>query len=177
MRRSCLIVAAVASAGTAYPAVARENSQGLRATAIAGLERTDSAPGLGARDGFYYGGQLGYDWDLGKVQLGIEGEVGGSTATDTIAGARVKQGVFANAAVRLAVPLAERMRVFARGGLAYHEIAGPGAGRFSGTGYTVGGGAEYDLSSRLLVRGEYRFSDYGNKVRGQHFLFGAGIRF
>jgi hypothetical protein len=29
----------------------------------------------------------------------------------------------------------------------------------------------------VFVRGEYRFSNYGQAVRGQQFLLGAGIRF
>ncbi|MFA7588398.1 MAG: hypothetical protein WCY11_19795, partial [Novosphingobium sp.] len=59
----------------------------------------------------------------------------------------------------------------------YHEIGystGPG---FSGSGYTIGGGGELDLTDALFARAEYRFSDYGSTVRGQHFLLGAGIRF
>ncbi|MFM5886306.1 MAG: outer membrane protein [Novosphingobium sp.] len=164
------------SAGLTAVSPARAEDTGLRAAAVAGLERTDKASGAGADDGFYYGAQLGYDWDLGGVIAGVEGEVGGSTARGALGADRARQGVSANAAVRLAIPLREDMRVFARGGYAYHEIGYDAAPSFSGSGYTIGGGGEVDLGRDLYLRGEYRYSDYGSAVRGQHFLLGLGLK-
>ncbi|WP_296676594.1 porin family protein [Novosphingobium sp.] len=175
-RLPLLTCAALALSGLAAGA-AQAESPTIRATALAGLERTDSAPGTGAADGIYYGGQLGADWDLGGVQLGVEGELGESTASALVGTNRARQGVFASAALRLAVPLTGQLRVFARGGYAYHRISYDTGPDFSGSGYTLGAGAEADLSGPLFVRGEYRYSDYGSTVRGQQFLGGVGLRF
>lgn len=158
-------------------ASARAEPTGWRGTALAGVERTDAAPGAGASDGFFYGGQVGYDWQVGPILAGIEGDLGGSTARQDVGGRRARQGVFATAAVRVAVPLGTRLRAFARGGYAYHTVTYDTGSAFHGSGWTLGGGGEADLSDRLFVRGEYRYSDYGSAVRGQHFLLGAGIRF
>ena len=172
LSRVLLISAAFFTASAAHA-----DPSGLRATALTGLERTDSAPGTGAQDGVYYGGQIGYDWDLGGLQAGFEGELGGSSARDPLVNTGARQGLFANAAVRVALPVTDRTRVFARGGYAYHEVTYTSAPKFAGSGYTLGGGGELDLGDRLLLRAEYRYSDYGNQVRGQHFVAGRGIRF
>ena len=164
-------------ASLAFGSAAQAESTGLRATVLGGLERTDSAPGAGAKDGVYYGGQIGYDFNLAGLIGGVEGDLGGSSASDTVGLLRAKQGVFASAAVRVALPVMQRMRVFARGGYAYHEINYSNGSKFSGNGFVLGGGAEVDLGERLLLRGEYRYSDFGRQVRGQQFLAGIGIRF
>lgn len=149
----------------------------LHGAAIGGLERTDSAPGSGAEDGFYYGVQVGAEWDLGTIRAGVELELGDSTARATNGGNTANQSLFGNAAVRVALPVSGGARVFARGGYAYHKIDYAVGPAFEGHGYVVGGGAEIDLGPDLFVRGEYRFSDYGQSVRGQHFVGGLGIRF
>lgn len=162
-------------AGLATPALAEAPQ--LRGTVIGGLERTDSAPGAGAVDGVYYGVQLGADWDLGGIKVGVEAELGDSTANAPNLGNQANQSLFANAALRLAVPITDGSRVFVRGGYAYHKIDYAVGPAFEGHGYTLGGGAELDLGQRLFVRGEYRYSDYGQSVRGQHFVAGLGFRF
>lgn len=159
------------------PTAAQAETPQVRVAVVGGLERTDSAPGSGARDGFYYGVQVGADWDLGIVQAGIEGELGDSSAQDTTLPGQPKQGLFGNAAVRLAVPVTGGTRVFVRGGYAYHKIDNATGADFTGHGYVIGGGAEVDLAPSLFLRGEYRFSDYGQAVRGQHFVAGVGLRF
>ena len=174
MIRTAVSAAALLLIG-ASPALAAPT--GLRAAALAGLERTDAAPGSGASDGFYYGGQLGYDWQLGPVIAGVEGDLGGSSASQSIAARRADQGVFASAAVRLAVPITDHLRGFVRGGYAYHTVTYDTGRAFHGSGWTLGGGGELDLTKRVFARGEYRFSDYGQTVRGQQFLLGAGLRF
>jgi outer membrane immunogenic protein len=176
MLRNPLAITAAVLVGI-IPGSAVAQDGGLRATALGGLERTDAAPGTGASDGVYFGGQLGYDAALGPVLIGVESEVGESTAKSTLAGNHARQGLFANAAVRLAIPISGGFRGFVRGGYAYHRISYDTGPDFDGSGYTLGGGAEADLSDRLFLRGEYRFSDYGTAVRGQHFLLGLGVRF
>lgn len=171
-----IAMALAASAGLAGARAAAQAPE-LRAAVIGGLERTDSAPGTGAVDGSYYGVQLGADWNLGGLLVGVEGEVGDSTASAVIPGNRASQGLFGNAALRIAVPVTDHLRGFVRGGYAYHQIDYATGPAFKGSGYTLGGGGEIDLGERLFLRGEYRFSDYGRTIRGQQFLVGAGIKF
>ena len=162
---------------TGLPGIANAQAPQLRATALGGLERTDSAPGSGAVDGTYYGVQLGADWSLGPLLVGVEGDLGDSTASAALGTNRAKQGVFASGAVRLALPVTSGARVFVRGGYAYHEVSYDTGPAFRGSGFTGGGGAEVDLGQIMFVRAEYRYSDYGNTVRGQQFLGGLGIKF
>jgi outer membrane immunogenic protein len=175
MNRYYSAAAFVLLSGIAAPAFAEAPQ--LRGAVIGGLERTDSAPGAGAVDGVYYGVQLGADWELGGISAGVEAELGDSTANAPNFGNQANQSLFANAAVRVAVPITGGTRVFVRGGYAYHKIDYATGPAFEGHGYTLGGGAELDLGQSLFVRGEYRYSDYGQTVRGQHFLAGLGIRF
>jgi outer membrane immunogenic protein len=174
MFRTALAAAVLFLAG-ASPALA--DPTGLRATALAGVERTDAAPGSGASDGLYLGGQLGYDWRLGPVIVGVEGDLGGSSASQLVGSREADQGVFASAAVRLAVPVTSSLRGFVRGGYAYHEVTYDTGRAFHGSGWTLGGGGELDVTQRVFVRVEYRYSDYGRTVRGQQFLGGVGLRF
>jgi outer membrane immunogenic protein len=164
---SCAVAGVQAAAETLRP----------RATVLGGLDRTDSAPGTGAVDGVYYGVQLGADWYLGGLLAGVEGEIGDSTASAAVPGNRARQGLFGNAAVRVAVPFTDHLRGFVRGGYAYHQIDYTTGPAFKGSGYTLGGGGEVDLGERLFLRGEYRYSNYGKIVRGQQFLLGAGVKF
>ena len=173
--KSLSLVFAAASALAALPAAA--DPPRLRATALGGLERTDSAPGTGAVNGVYYGGQIGADWDLGGLLVGIEGDLGDSTASAVIPGNRASQSLFGSAALRLALPLGDGARVFVRGGYAYHTINYTTGPAFKGSGTTLGGGGEVDLTAQLFVRGEYRFNNYGQTVRGQQLLGGIGLRF
>lgn len=171
------VALALAGAAALAGSSAAAEAPRLRATVLGGLERTDSAPGTGAVNGVYYGAQLGADWDIGGLLIGVEGELGDSSASAAIPGNRARQGLFGNAAVRVAVPLTDHLRGFVRGGYAYHQIDYSTGPAFKGSGYTVGGGGEIDLGERLFLRGEYRYSNYGSTVRGQQFLAGAGIKF
>ncbi len=60
-------------------------------------------------------------------------------------------------------------------------FAGPRAAIIGGTldqsGFTIGGGGELLLSGNAFTRIEYRYSDYGNNLRGQQLVAGLGLRF
>lgn len=173
--RIAFVTAALAGGLGAAPALA--DSPELHGGIVAGLERTDTGPAAGARDGFYYGVNLGADWRLGPITAGVEGELGESNARAADLPGQPAQGLYANAVVRLAVPVPGGTRIFARGGYAYHRIERTAAPDFDGHGYVIGAGAEVDLIGNVALRGEYRFSDYGQTVRGQHFVAGLSLRF
>lgn len=151
--------------------------EGARVAVLAGLDRTDAAPGAGASDGFFYSGQLGFDITVDPVIVGVEADVAGSTATGRVGAVRSEQGIFATAALRVGVPIGERLLPFVRAGYAYHEVRRSGASDLSSSGFTAGAGVEYGVSERLFLRGEYRYADYGDRLRGQQFLAGFGVRF
>ncbi len=159
------------------PAAGAEPFAGPRVALLGGLDRTDAAPGAGASDGFFYGGQLGYDVALDSFVLGAEADVGASTANGRVGAVRSEQGVFATAAVRVGLPIGSGLLPFARAGYAYNEVDRSGAADLSSSGYTAGAGLEYAAGERLFLRGEYRYSDYGDRLRGQQFLLGTGLRF
>jgi outer membrane immunogenic protein len=100
------------------------------------------------------------------VIAGVEGDLGGSTASQVVGARRARQGLFASAAVRLAVPVTGNLRGFVRGGYAYHEVTYDTGRALHGSGWTLGGGGELDVTQRVFVRAEYRYSDYGRTVRG-----------
>lgn len=159
------------------PAAGAEPFAGPRVALLGGLDRTDAAPGAGASDGFFYGGQIGYDVMVDSFVIGVEADVGGSTANGQVGAVRSEQGLFATAAVRVGLPIGSGLLPFARAGYAYHEANRSGAADLSSSGFTAGAGLEYSISERLFVRSEYRYSDYGDRLRGQQFLLGAGLRF
>ncbi|MCJ2185368.1 outer membrane protein [Novosphingobium beihaiensis] len=173
-----LSILPIASVALAVPVQAEDAGfSGPRAGVIAGYDRTDLAPGAGPQGGGLYGLQLGYDWNLGGVVLGVEADLAGSTADTDLPALRSDAQRYATVAARAGFEPLYGVLLFARGGVAHARVdIDPGAD-FDGSGFTVGGGAELALSGRLYLRSEYRYSDYGDRLRGQQVLGGVGLRF
>lgn len=163
--------------GAASNAAAQQPSfDGARVEAVGGYDQTDSAPGRGAQDGALYGGRLGYDRDLGGFVLGAEGDLLLSDAASTEGAFSSQAQSYWSLALRAGLPLGDRILAFARGGIGSARID-TSLGRANGTGFAVGGGLEARLGARPFLRGEYRYSDYGDRLRGQQFTAGLGWRF
>jgi outer membrane immunogenic protein len=138
-------------------------------------------------NGFIGGGQFGYNWQFGSWLAGLEADIQGSgesgrvpVATTLVtagAVAGVPQGPgfaadyslkwFGTARGRLGFLAAERLLLYATGGLAYGDITGGSptlAYSFSSlrAGWTVGAGAEAALGSNWSVKFEYLYMDLGN---------------
>jgi outer membrane immunogenic protein len=115
-------------------------------------------------DGFLGGLYAGYNFDLGNnVVLGIDGDI---TYNDLSKGIRVynddlEVGSFENklrwsGAVRARAGYAfDRFLPYIAGGVAFGDV--------KITGWTVGGGVDYAATDNLIVRLEYRYTDYGDK--------------
>ena len=163
--------------GAASRAEAQQPSfEGVRAEAVGGYDQTDSAPGRGAQDGALYGVRLGYDRDLGGFVLGAEGDYLLSDAASTDGAFSSEAQPYWSLALRAGLPLGDRVLAFARGGLGSARID-TSLGEADGTGFAVGGGLEARLGARFFLRGEYRYSDYGDRLRGQQYSAGLGWRF
>lgn len=136
--------------------------------------------------GFQGGGQIGYNYQIGQVVLGIEGEVGYlglnksqqyppfvgvRTAADSVA--HTSDGAYGVIAGRLGYAF-DNVLVYAKGGGIFTSIKSSftdtdptGTTLVSGTdtsrrnGWTVGGGVEYAIDRNWIARLEYAHYDFG----------------
>jgi outer membrane immunogenic protein len=203
MRIALLATALVATTALATPALAQDKDPsftGPRAEAIAGWDRVaDGQSGSHGQDGVVYGGAAGYDFQLGHVVLGFEGEATGSTNKDTttdlvVAGDRfrVSAGRDLYAGGRIGFVAGSRTLIYAKGGYTNARInttyvnAGTTVRDNANLdGWRAGAGAEYMISNNIYLKGEYRYSNY-NHLHGSNasldldrhqVVGGVGIRF
>jgi len=132
-------------------------------------------------NGVVGGGQFGYNWQLGNWLTGLESDIqagGGNGAVNVcnVAGcpagssqfiAKYSLNWFGTARARLGFLAAERLMLYATGGLAYGDFGGgsPNLAYSLGSlraGWTVGAGAEAALGSNWSVKFEYLYMDLGN---------------
>lgn len=130
-------------------------------------------------DGFLGGLYAGYNFDLGNnVVLGIDGDI---TYNDVSKGIDIYDGDLAvgsfenklrwSGAVRARAGYAfDRFLPYIAGGVAFGNIKNSGDIDGIGfsesktlTGWTVGGGVDYAATDNLILRLEYRYTDYGDK--------------
>jgi outer membrane immunogenic protein len=190
--------------GLAAPAFAqdvpveRAPFTGARAEAILGYDRVaDGEDNSNGKDGLLYGGAIGYDAQVGGVVLGVEGEITGSTvktrnsnlltAGDNI---RVKAGRDLYAGARLGFVISPDTMIYAKGGYTnarFNTDYSVGTARLEQgdnlDGFRVGAGIERMLGANTYVKGEYRYSHYGEldgydiDLDRHQVLAGVGVRF
>lgn len=188
------IIAALAATAFAAPALA-QNAAPFTGLRLEGLAGYDNLKGNGGgRDGVAYGVGAGYDFQLGGMVAGIEGEWMDSdtngcrnaflTATDRIC-ATGKRDLYAGARIGAAVTpstllYAKAGYTNARIGVNYTDTATP-ANNFTARdnldGIRVGAGVEQKLLSNLYAKAEYRYSNYEAGVERHQVLGGVGFRF
>lgn len=188
------IIAALAATAFAAPALA-QNAAPFTGFRLEGLAGYDNLKGNGGgRDGVAYGVGAGYDFQLGGMVAGIEGEWMDSdtngcrnaflTATDRIC-ATGKRDLYAGARIGAAVTpstllYAKAGYTNARIGVNYTDTATP-ANNFTARdnldGIRVGAGVEQKLLSNLYAKAEYRYSNYEAGVERHQVLGGVGFRF
>lgn len=185
-----LLLAALAGVTIATPALAQDDAgrppfTGPRAGVIIGydglrpgstVDSDISGDDRGA-DGLLYGGDVGYDWQAGRVIIGAEAELTGSTGKVSNSPAdaaalgfgRVKAGRDIYAGARLGTLLNPTTMIYAKGGYANTRLdltASDGTTE-TGThynldGFRVGAGIEKSIGRHTYAKLEYRYSNYGN---------------
>lgn len=194
---------AIAMTGTlASPAFAQSTEStfnGFRIEALAGYDMLRSGDGDnqgleedGGDDsinGVTYGVGLGYDFDLGRLVAGIEGEISDSTAKQTdediidgtavSAGLKIGRDLYAGG--RIGFKAGSATLIYAKGGYtntradAFLEVAGE---RFKtkGTvdGFRLGAGVEQMFGANAFGKLEYRYSNYSKLKSGDDFGDEAG---
>lgn len=131
---------------------------------------------------FIGGARLGFNYQLGAIVVGVEGDIEGMNAAegkgDLGGTVRVRQDWQGSVRARLGYSL-DRLMVYATGGVAFTKLeyayVSPLAGltetsNTSRTGWTVGGGVDYALTDSLILGLDYRYTDYG---RFDHVGIGA----
>lgn len=205
MRTLVLATTALATGIAALPATAQSGPSaaapftGPRVEALAGYDNLqDGGDGDSeGRDGFLYGGAIGYDVQAGGVVLGAEAELTDSTSRARSYNAftpgdrfsvNAGRDIFLGGRVGYVIsPLA---MIYAKGGYTNARVESrytAGNTEFRDhtnlDGFRVGAGLEYNITPTAYVKGEYRYSHYG-EVDGfdidldrHQLLGGIGIRF
>ncbi|WP_294352983.1 outer membrane beta-barrel protein [uncultured Sphingomonas sp.] len=201
MRKLVLASVAIGTAIAALPAAAQTNAPftGARVEALGGYDNLqDGGDGSSeGRDGFVYGVGLGYDVQAGGVVLGAEGEITDSTTrarsyNAITAGDRfsINAGRDLYLGGRVGYVISPQAMIYAKGGYTNARVESRydvGTTTFRDhtnlDGFRVGAGLEYNLTPTAYVKGEYRYSHYGD-VDGydidadrHQLMAGVGIRF
>lgn len=141
-----------------------------------------------SRDGFTGGAQAGYNYQVGQFVLGAEADINyvGGKKTGTYAGtlggttsyvAAESNGEWLGTARARIGFAADRLLVFATGGLAFGEVknsasiayTGGSTAAWSGSksdtkaGWAAGAGVEYAITNNLTTKVEYLYYDLGDQ--------------
>ena len=133
---------------------------------------------FGDLDGFVGGGQIGYNYQLGQVVLGVEADFQGADlkAGPSFAGLGIvgegKTEWFGTVRGRVGYAF-DRFLPYITGGLAYGSVKttlapgvtinGLNSDDNTHTGWTIGGGVEYAITNNLIAGVEYLYVDLGDK--------------
>ena len=178
------------NAGYGFSGESNATTTGYNDTAVGWISSGQTASGAKLdRNGFVGGGQIGYNYQMGNLVLGLETDIQGTDLTKKVvwndlrgnyAGYRASTTYLGTVRGRLGYAM-DRWMIYATGGLAYGNVKlghvdgdsfGPiASGNRSGTdaGFTVGAGVEYALpafnwgGSAATVKLEYLYYDLGKR--------------
>ncbi len=134
-------------------------------------------------DGVVGGGHVGFNYQLGGIVLGVEGDVEAVDARGEFADPRVLGSGTRDwqASVRGRIGFAfDRFMIYGSAGAAFTEfgyrLTDPATGASESastdrTGWTGGGGVAYAFTANLIGGVEYRYTDYGRFSRSPRSAF------
>lgn len=157
--------------GAVRPIVAYYNWTGLYAGINGGYAFGDAGVGTGSPSpsGYLIGGTVGYNYQVGSIVYGLEGDFDYASVKDTVAcGAftcTAEQKWLATFRGRVGYAF-DRWLPYLTGGGAYSNVRAsinPGVASASDTklGYTLGAGLEYAFMSNWTAKIEYLYVDLG----------------
>jgi outer membrane immunogenic protein len=183
--RKAFLAAAVAASAIATPVFAQEvdpTFTGPRIGVIGGYDQltpgsTEDSDIDGEQkvDGFLYGVDIGYDFSIGGLVAGIEGEITDSTGKvrpdsanpGYIGFGNVSTGRDLYAGVRVGGLVTPRTLLYAKGGYTNQRLnvlASNGTTereeQFNLDGWRIGAGLEHAVSNNVYAKVEYRYSNY-----------------
>lgn len=187
MKKTLFLIAAGSAVALAAPAAAQDQStfSGFRLEALGGYDTSRAGSDVDndadedfddGIDGVAYGVGAGFDIDTGGVVLGVEGEWMESEAstqfdTDNATGidfADVETGRDLYLGARVGAKVGDSALVYAKGGYTnatYNVLASDGVTDTETDvdldGWRAGAGVEVALGENFYIKGEYRYSNYG----------------
>ncbi len=152
------------------------------------------APAAGSfRTRGWYGNLFaGYDHQIGKAIVGVEGDVGYGSITGGDGTASSRTGIDGSLRARLGYAVTDKVMVYGTGGLAAARLTGEEGGTSQTRtvlGWTAGAGVETKLTRSVFGKLEYRYTDYGRNNfttasganvfgnRENKVLLGVGVKF
>ncbi len=118
--------------------------------------------------GFVGGGQLGYNYQINQMVLGVETDLQYSdmNSKDGVAGSKAKVPYFGTVRARLGIAM-DRFMPYVTAGYAYGgtnlTVAGVGTTKTMHHGYAVGGGVEYAFTNNWTAKVEGLYVDLSEK--------------
>lgn len=185
-----ILLGALLAAAAATPALAQDNPTftGAKIEALGGWDKVDSAIDA---DGFAYGLGVGYDIQTASgLVVGAEAEYMDSTAkkcVDVVADEyclKAGRDLYVGGRLGTTIGAAKNTLLYVKGG--YTDAKGKYEQTLAGVttsdsatdgGWRVGAGVETQTSNKISLKGEYRYSDYGDDVNRHQIVAGVGIRF
>lgn len=126
-------------------------------------------------DGFLGSGFAGYNYQVDRFVMGVEGEFGYSGVEGSNAGTSSEGGMEGSLRARLGYSVTPGILLYATGGGAGRSVKleeGGFSDRNTLYGWTAGAGADVKITERVFGRVEYRYTDFGS----QDFTTGSGTR-
>jgi outer membrane immunogenic protein len=186
------VFAALLASSIAVPAMAQEAAPftGPRVEGIIGYDRGGTED-VDDSDGVLYGAGVGYDFQLGNMVAGIEGEFSESTVDECVSGVDIA-GDELCAQVGRDLYVGGRIGSVVGANTLLYAKAGYTNGRLEteyddGTtevesgenldGVRLGAGIEHAVGPNSFVKAEYRYSNYEQGFEKHQGVVGFGFRF
>ncbi len=129
---------------------------------------------------FLFGGHAGYNFQMGAMVLGVEGDVqwvriNANNQCLAVVGSvcNTTQNAIGSIRGRIGYAGIDRVLLYATGGVAFtnYSFAETAAliqnwGSSSRAGWTIGGGIEYAMTKNWILGAQYSYYDFGSKTNG-----------
>ena len=121
---------------------------------------------FGSIDGAQVGGTAGYNYQMGQIVLGMEGDMDWSNAKSTNGAFISKQTSIGTVRGRVGYAV-DRVLLFTTGGYAggaVERTVGAASASDWHNGYALGGGMEYAITNNVSAKAEYLYTDLASKT-------------
>jgi len=144
-----------------------------------GWGRSTGTNGLGAQfplstSGALLGAQVGFNYQINSLVLGVEGDLAYTAIGGRSAPAFIGRNTMLGSLRARAGFAVDRSLFYVTGGLAMQNAsftAAPGAAeKYTRIGWTLGAGYEYAITSNWTVKAEYSYYNFGTRTLGPIYV-------